>query len=251
MFETTARLAASGSLRTNVLVQFLPLSLALHGLALGAAAWLSIQSAPGASDPPIPVVFLEGSAPPLPLGDQTGTASEAEVVRADRAERAAETDVEDFDETASDETVADTSPGKDDQGTSVDAAAVASGDPGGQINGRSDGKAGSHGTDGLNPGDDERPYRPGGNVAEPRLVFRVEPFYPEVARKARIEGVVVLQAIIGKNGSVEDLHLVKSANVLLDAAAMEAVSRWRYAPAALNGFAVRVYLTVTVEFRLR
>ena len=249
MFETVARLSASGNLRTDVRVRSLPLSIALHGLAVGAAAWLSIQSAPGASDPPIPVVFLEGSAPPLALGDQSGSASTTEVVRADPAERA-QTDVEDSDASDADEAAADPSPGKDDSGTG-DVAAAASGDPRGQIDGRPDGIADSHGKDGPNPGDDERPYRPGGNVAEPRLVFRVEPSYPEVARKARIEGVVILQAIIGKNGSVEDLHLVKSANVLLDAAAVEAVSRWRYAPATLNGFAVRVYLTVTVEFRLR
>ncbi|HKD12868.1 MAG TPA: TonB family protein [Thermoanaerobaculia bacterium] len=250
MFETAARLSASGSLRTNVRVWSLPLSIALHGLAVGVAAWLSIQSAPGASDPPIPVVFLEGSAPPLPLGDQSGSATTTEVVRADRAERASETDVEDSDASASDETAADPSSEKDDKGTS-DVAATPLGDPRGELDGRPGGMADSHGKDGPNPGDDERPYRPGGSVAEPRLVLRIEPPYPEVARKARIEGVVILQAIIGKNGNVEDLHLVKSANVLLDAAAMEAVSRWRYAPATLNGFAVRVYLTVTVEFRLR
>jgi protein TonB len=250
MFETAARLSASGNLRTDVRVRSLPLAIALHGLAVGAAVWLSIQSAPGASDPPIQVIFLEGSAPPLSLGDPSGSASTAEVVRAERTERPAETDVEDSDESASEDPAEDPSPGQDDQRTG-EAQAAASGDRSGEINGKTDGRAGSHGTDGQDPGDDERPYRPGGNVAEPRLVFRVEPSYPEVARKARIEGVVILQAIIGKNGSVEDLHLVKSANVLLDAAAMEAVSRWRYAPATLNGFAVRVYLTVTVEFRLR
>jgi TonB family protein len=241
------------SLRADGRVRSLPLSLALHGLAVGAAALLSIRSLPDASDPPIPVVFLEGSAAPLPLGEESGTSS-AEVVQTDPTEAASvDGDSEDFQETASSEVSPDSSssPGENHAVADAGAAAAISGNPRGQTDGRPDGQANSHGQDGTETGDDERLYRPGGNVAEPRLVYRVEPAYPEIARKARIEGVVILQAIIGKAGNVEDLHLVKSVNVLLDAAALEAVSRWRYRPATLAGFAVRGYLTVTVEFRLR
>ena len=98
---------------------------------------------------------------------------------------------------------------------------------------------------------DEKTYVPGGDVRAPVLLQRVEPDYPEVARKARIESVVILQAIIGPTGAIEDLRLVKSLFPALDESALAAVRRWRYRPATLNGRAVRVLLSVTVDFRLR
>ncbi|HLP24165.1 MAG TPA: energy transducer TonB, partial [Acidobacteriota bacterium] len=100
------------------------------------------------------------------------------------------------------------------------------------------------------PGTGDEPLRVGGDVKAPQLVNRVEPGYPEAARKARMEGVVILEAIITANGNVEDVKVLKSVNPLLDAAATRAVSQWKYRPATLNGRAVRVYLTVTVTFNL-
>jgi TonB family protein len=91
---------------------------------------------------------------------------------------------------------------------------------------------------------------PGGDVHAPVLVLRVEPSYPEVERKARREGDVVLEAIITSDGEIEEVRTVKSAGPLLDASATAAVSRWKYRPATLNGRAVRVLLTVTIRFRL-
>ncbi len=254
-FETIARLSAPGPLRADGRVRSLPLSVALHGLAIGAVALLSIRSLPDPSDPPIPVVFLEGSAPPLLLGEVAGTANVATVVQAppepDPAPIAPTDDGQD-EEVSADPTEQDHSPSAtDSNGGASDAAAAAAGDPRGQTDGRPDGRADSRGIDGKDPGDSQRPYKPGGNVVEPRLVERVEPAYPEIARKAHIEGVVVLEAIIGRDGAVEDLHIVKSANVLLDASALTAVARWRYTPATLQGTPVRVFLTVTVEFHLR
>jgi protein TonB len=78
----------------------------------------------------------------------------------------------------------------------------------------------------------------------------VEPDYPEAARKARIEGVVILEAVITAQGGVEDVRVVHSAGLLLDSAAAEAVRRWTYRPGTLNGRAVRVLLTVNVTFRV-
>jgi protein TonB len=91
----------------------------------------------------------------------------------------------------------------------------------------------------------------GGDVRAPSLLERSDPEYPEVARKARLEGVVILQAVIGTDGRVEEIGVVKSASPILDEAAIRAVRRWRYRAATLNGKAVRVYLTVTADFRLR
>ena len=84
----------------------------------------------------------------------------------------------------------------------------------------------------------------------PVLVSRIEPVYPETARKLHLEGIVVLQAVIDRSGSVVDLRVVKSAGELLDAAAIAAVEKWIYRPATLNGRAVNVSLTVTVDFKL-
>jgi TonB family protein len=72
-----------------------------------------------------------------------------------------------------------------------------------------------------------------------------------MARKVHVEGVVILQAIIGTDGRVEEITLVKSASPMLDDSAIHAVRLWRYRPATLNGRAVNVYLTVTADFRLR
>ncbi|HEV8609410.1 MAG TPA: TonB family protein [Thermoanaerobaculia bacterium] len=91
---------------------------------------------------------------------------------------------------------------------------------------------------------------PGGDFRNPDLVRRVEPAYPEVARRAGLQGLVVLEAIIAASGDVEEIRVVKSAGALLDSAAEDAVRRWKYRPATLNGRAVRVRLSVKVSFRL-
>jgi protein TonB len=91
---------------------------------------------------------------------------------------------------------------------------------------------------------------PGGDVRPPRLLERVEPQYPEIARKIHKEGIVILEAIITSDGAVDEVKVLKSADAILDEAAKRAVMQWRYRPATLNGRAVRVYLTVTVSFQL-
>jgi len=96
----------------------------------------------------------------------------------------------------------------------------------------------------------DQPFRVGAGISPPRLTNRVEPDYPMAARKDRLEGVVVLEAVISASGHVEDLQLVKSADQILDTSAIRAVQQWRYEPATLDGDPVRVYLTVTMTFNL-
>jgi TonB family protein len=96
------------------------------------------------------------------------------------------------------------------------------------------------------------PSRVGGDVRAPKLLDRVEPNYPESLRKAGLQGTVIIEAIIEKNGCVFDPLVLKSAGTELDRQAIFAVSQWRYEPATfLDGRPVRVYLTVTVTFNLR
>jgi len=94
------------------------------------------------------------------------------------------------------------------------------------------------------------PVRPGGDIKFPTRTFFVSPAYPSLAKSARIEGTVYLEATIDANGIVRDVKVLKSIP-LLDEAAKAAVSQWRYTPTKLNGVAVPVILTVTVTFTLK
>jgi protein TonB len=81
------------------------------------------------------------------------------------------------------------------------------------------------------------------------LLRRVQPNYPPLARQARIQGVVVLQAQISKDGSIENLQLI-SGHPMLAPAAIEAVKQWKYKPYLLNGEPVEVDTQVQVNFTL-
>lgn len=86
-------------------------------------------------------------------------------------------------------------------------------------------------------------------MMEGNLVHKVQPEYPAMARAARIQGTVVLRAIISKDGSITNLRL-ESGPPMLVKAAFDAVSRWRYRPYYLNGEPVEVETQVTVKFIL-
>jgi protein TonB len=86
-------------------------------------------------------------------------------------------------------------------------------------------------------------------VTRGMLIQKVEPAYPPIARAARIQGEVVLAAVISKNGEIQNLTLV-SGHPMLTAAALEAVKQWRYRPFLLNGEPVEVETTIIVTFQL-
>lgn len=86
-------------------------------------------------------------------------------------------------------------------------------------------------------------------IVEGLLLHKVMPAYPPLARQARISGSVVLQAVINKNGGIEDLRLVQG-NPLLASAAINAVKQWRYRPYLLSGEPVEVETMITVNFTL-
>jgi len=86
-------------------------------------------------------------------------------------------------------------------------------------------------------------------VSQGLLIHQVKPTYPPLARQARIQGTVVLQAVISKDGSIEHLTLV-SGHPMLAPAAIEAVKQWKYKPYFLNGEPVEVDTTINVNFTL-
>jgi protein TonB len=91
--------------------------------------------------------------------------------------------------------------------------------------------------------------RVGGEIKEPRKIRNVPPVYPQIAKEARVQGVVILEATIGREGNVTDVKVLR-AIPLLDQAAIDAVRQWVYAPTLLNGEPVPVIMTVTVNFKL-
>jgi len=92
------------------------------------------------------------------------------------------------------------------------------------------------------------PVRVGGSVRQPEKLVNVEPVLPETAARAGIRGIVILEATIGVDGTVKDARVLRSIP-LLDAAALDAVRQWRFAPTILNGQAVPVIMTVPVPFQ--
>jgi protein TonB len=102
----------------------------------------------------------------------------------------------------------------------------------------------------------EAPARPtgplpvGGDIRPPERLTYVPPAYPEIARIAHVEGKVVVEATIDEWGVVKNV-VVRQSVPLLDKAAIDAVSKWRYAPTRLNGQPIAIVMMVTVTFTLR
>ena len=92
--------------------------------------------------------------------------------------------------------------------------------------------------------------RVGGQIQAPTLIHRVEPYYPPTAVDARLQGVVILEAIVDRDGSVAEVKVLRSVNPLLDREAILAVKQWRYSPLVLNGLRERFVLTVMLSFSI-
>ncbi len=123
---------------------------------------------------------------------------------------------------------------------------VPGGVPGGSMNGV---MGGIIGNPALIPKVAVQRIRVSSGVTQGMVIRRVEPVYPPIAKTARVQGTVILQAVIGKDGTIQNLHVV-SGHPLLQGAAMDAVKQWRYKPYILNGDPVEVDTQVEVHFTL-
>jgi TonB family protein len=92
--------------------------------------------------------------------------------------------------------------------------------------------------------------RVGGNVVPAKLLYRVNPEYPEDARSRGIQGDVVLRAVVSLKGAVLSLTAISSPDPQLAEAAIRAVKEWRYQPSLLNGEPVETITKIAVNFRL-
>lgn len=94
-----------------------------------------------------------------------------------------------------------------------------------------------------------QPLPIGGKIRAPKKIVDVPPVYPEIAKATKVEGLVILEAVISERGNVERVRVLRS-HPLLDAAAVEAVKGWRYTPTLLNNVPVSVLITITMNFKL-
>ena len=94
-----------------------------------------------------------------------------------------------------------------------------------------------------------RPLRVGGGIEPPRKIKDVRPVYPQNALSDQARGTVLIEAVIGTDGKVQDAKILNSVP-LLDQAALDAVRQWEFAPSRLNGVPVAVIITVIVQFAI-
>ena len=92
--------------------------------------------------------------------------------------------------------------------------------------------------------------RVGGDITAPRKLKHVEPTYPDDAKAAGVQGVVILEVVVDTKGLVSDMQVLRSIPQL-DDSAKDAVRQWEYTPTLLNGEPCEVIMTVTVSFQLK
>ena len=100
-------------------------------------------------------------------------------------------------------------------------------------------------------GDGAGPFVAGNGVIPPMLIFQPKPDYTEEARRQRIEGIVLLEAIVRKDGSVDNVKVKKSLGYGLDESAVKTVAeKWRFRPGTLKGEKVSVFIEIEIKFKL-
>lgn len=218
----------------------LPLSLLVHAVLIGSAMAASVWFVDDIEGPPSRIIFGDLGKPQPPPGPRENSAGDrpAGARPAPATMTAPPVEVPAVLPTVPE--TPEAGPGSETPGVP---GGIKNGDPGGT----------SVDVPGGVPPRESEPspiLRPGGAVTEPVEISRVQPDYPESARKAQMQGTVVLEAVISRSGAVESVRVLRSVNPLLDASAVKAVSRWRYEPARFDGRPVPVYLTVTVRFQL-
>ncbi len=100
------------------------------------------------------------------------------------------------------------------------------------------------------PPEPREPRRVSNGVQNSRLIHKIDPSYPELAKRARVSGIVLLQVTVDERGLVAAIKLIRG-HPLLNQSAIDAVSQWRYSPTLLSGEPLPVIATVTVNFVLR
>jgi len=93
--------------------------------------------------------------------------------------------------------------------------------------------------------------RSGGGIFPPKVLEKQDPIYSAEAREKKIEGAVLLGAVVGTDGSAHNVHVLRGLGYGLDEKAIEAIQKWKFQPATLNGEAIPVELKFVVSFHLK
>ena len=244
----------------------LPLAIAIHFLALGSVTFASYWNVAKVPEPetnavfftlpaPPPMIIKRGNPEPPPQAPREPDAKPVEV----KPDQPVQPDLERIPE----KPAGPVSPIPQ----TVDFTGF--GDPNGSDTGSEDGVIWGR-EDGVPDGTGDDPHgvvNPGGTptpgpantqavqltaeMTRPMPVHQVQPRYTEAARRAGVQGMVILEAIIDERGQVSNVRVLRSLPMGLDREAIEAVKQWRYRPAMLNGRPVRVYFTLTANFTIQ
>lgn len=245
----------------------LPVAIAIHFLALGSVTFASYWNVAEIPEPPTidpfwvdlpaapPPIIRRGSPQPPPETSRAPETRPAEV----RPDQPVQPDPERIPETPAGPVNPIPQP--------VDFSGF--GDPSGSEHGSEEGVIGGSeeglpGSDGDTPGgtgtdSGGSPAGPGSpetmqltaEMTRPRPIRQVQPRYTEAGRRAGVQGIVILEAIIDERGNVSNVRVLRGLPAGLEKEAVDAVKQWRYTPARLNGRPVRVYMTLTVHFTIQ
>lgn len=244
----------------------LPVALTIHLVGLGSVTFASYWNVAEIAEPEANLVFVSLTPPPPPPISKRGTDAPREKLKAAvevpkpeiKPSGAVQPDLEKIpekvEETASTgDVVSDLGPG----------------DPEGDLEGSEDGvswgvKHGVGPADGVEHGTGEAPYGNGAvepandqpirltaAMTRPAVTYQVQPRYSEAARRAGVQGAVTVDAVIDEQGRVTEVRILRGLPMGLDREAVAAVKQWRFTPATLAGKPVKVYFSLTVNFRIQ
>jgi protein TonB len=230
----------------------LPLAVALHLVVLSSLVFAQYWNVEQVPEPQVTEAFQVALPPPPPPAGPRGTVAPqpthhpTPTATPDRPPQPAPPTVE------SEQPVPPPAPPGDAQVGFVDGVdhGDPNGVPGGDPNGVPGGVPNSVASLAPPPLPDEPiRYRP--DMTRPQIVSRVQPQYTELARRARLQGTAIVEAVIDEEGRVRDVRILKSLGMGLDRAALDAVAQWRFTPATLNGRPIKVLYTLTVNFAVQ
>lgn len=237
----------------------LPVALAIHCVALASVTFASYWNVSAIGEPPVNAVFVSLVPPPPPLirrGTDAPKPKPQAPVQEPKAEVKPSGPVQPDLEKVS-EKVEENAPADD-----FTSDLEGPGDPNGPKDGVIWGvKKGVGPVDNFDHGPVDGPHGPGVvtdqpihftvGMTRPAVTYQVQPRYSEAARRAGVQGAVTVEAVIDEQGRVTDVKILRGLPMGLDQEAVAAVRQWRFTPATLQGKPVKVYFSLTVNFRIQ
>ena len=241
----------------------LPIAVALHVVGLTAFAFASYWTVNAVPEPSLNVVFLSLVPPPAPSGGGGGgrpkpvenKPMDAQPKPAEPVQPTLDTLPDKAPEAATpapvDEVFSDLAPGDDSGSNDLPVGPGYGAGPVGPGVGTGPGGDGD-GTSDIGGGvGDDQPVHITVGMIKPQVVHQVQPRYTEAARRAGVQGTVIVEAIIDEKGNVDNVRVLRGLPMGLDKAAIEAIQQWRFTPATMSSKPVRVYFTLTVNFTIQ